>query len=70
MSGKRIKKWGIPLKISFEGFPKIFEKTGNATKILFWGGFRFFLGPKHLTIQIFDRRDTGHLNETFDRCDI
>ena len=24
------KKWKIPQKISLEGFPNIFEKTGNA----------------------------------------
>ena len=26
------KKWKIPQKKSFEGFPNIFEKTGNASK--------------------------------------
>ena len=36
------KKREIPSKIGFEGFPIIFEKTGNASKNSFWRGFRFF----------------------------
>ena len=49
-TGKRIKKTGIrikireiPQQIRFEGFPKNFEKTGDASKkILFGEVFVFF----------------------------
>ena len=37
------KKRKILLKIVFEGFPIIFEKTGNASKNSFWGGFLFWV---------------------------
>ena len=39
------KKREIPLKIGFEGFPIIFEKTGNTSKKFIFGRFPLFFGP-------------------------